>query len=266
MSILNYKSFLDIKYKNELVDNILTILEPILEDLVAKYAEKYFEETGRYYTEFQKECDVLYLIFDMVKSIEKYTKSTDKLIYLNSSYSNKGNFEIHAKIERDNKIYPFSTEVIIAGGYNIQILHYRYITHTTLPKTNNSELTDIYSEKIKKLNKKEKLQNEIESYKKTISICEKEISDSIKLSDDDIIDLLSKQEYGDSLLRTWETLIPDCHAKQNNTKESFEKYQKEYVDGCVDSWKKRHIYWKQDRIKSAKISIKKAQEKIDKLK
>ena len=266
MSVLNYKGFLDIKFKNELIDKILTTIEPTLEKLLVKYEDAYYEETGRYYTEFQKECDVLYLIYDMVKSIEKYTKHTDKLIYLNTSQSNKGNLEIFSKIERDGKIYGFLTEVIIAGGYNIQKAHYRYITKTTLPKTNNSELTNFYGEKIKKLNKKEKLQKEIEYDKNIISSCEKEIDESIKLTDKEILDLLVKdEEYGRSLLMTWNELRNDCYAKQNNTKESWEKENNEYVEHRIDWWKKQHIYWKQDRIKSAEISIKKSQEKINKL-
>jgi len=265
MSILNYNGFLDIKHKNELIDNILTVIEPILEKLLVKYEVAYYEETGRHYTEFQKECDVLYLIFDMVKSIEKYTKSTDKLISLKTRYSNKGNLEISSEIKRDDKIYSFLTEVIIAGGYNIQKLHYRYITKTSLPKTNNSELTNFYAEKIKKLNKKEKLQKEIENDKKIISACEKEIDESIKLTDKEILDLLSKEEYGRFLLTSWSELDPECHAKQNNTKDSWEKQHKEYVNDRIDFWKKQHIYWKQDRIKSAEISIKKSQDKINKL-
>jgi hypothetical protein len=265
MSVLNYKGFLDIKFKNELIDKILTTIEPTLEKLMVKYEENFYEETGRYFTEFQKENTILYLVFDMIRSIEKYTKTTDKLIYLSTRYSNKGNLEIIAKIERDEVIHNFSTEVIIAGGYNIQKAHYRYITKTTLPQTNNTELTNIYSEKIKKLNKKEKLQKEIEYDKNIISSCEKEISESIVLTDDEIIDLLIKGEHGRLLLTTWNALSDDCYAKQNYTKESWEIHQKEYVDSCVDSWKRQHIYWKQDRIKSAEISIKKSQEKLNKL-
>ena len=265
MSILNYKGFLDIKYKNELIDKILTIIEPTLEKMLVGYEDTYYEETGRYYTEFQKGCDVLYLIFDMVKSIEKYTKLTDKLIELSTTVSNKGNIEIRAKIERDGVYYPFFTEVIIAGGYNIQKAHYRYITKTTLPKTNNSDLTNIYAEKIKKLNKKEKLQKEIEYYKKIISSSEKEIDKSIKLTDEDILNLLLQEEYGRYLLSTWETLNNDSYAKQNNTKESWEKQHIEYVNNQINIWKRRHIYWKQDNIKSSEISIKKIQDKINKI-
>ena len=265
MSILNYKGFLDIKYKNELIDKILTIIEPTLEDLLTKYEESNFDETGRYFTEFQKENTLLYLIFDMVKSIEKYTKSSDKLIDLRTRYSNKGNLEIYAEIQRDEVFYPFCTEFIIAGGYNIQKSHYRYITKTTLPQTNNSELTNIYAEKIKKLNKTEKLQKEIEYYKNIISSAEKEISESIKLSDKDIFNLLLDESYGRLLLLTWETLDNESHSKQNNTKESWNKEHQEYVDYLIDNWKKQHIYCKQDRIKSSEISIKKIKDKINKL-
>jgi len=266
MSILNYNSFSVMNHKNELIEKIITIIEPTLEDLLIKYEESFFEETGRYFTEFQKENTLLYLIFDLVKSIEKYTKPTDKLVNLRTRYSNKGNLEIISEIKRDGILHDFSTEVIIAGGYNIQKAHYRYITKTTLPQTNNSELTSLYSEKIKKLNKIEKLQKDIEYDKTIISSCEKEISESIKLTDEEIFILLSKEEYGRHLLTTWETLSSDSYAKQNNTKESWEKGNKEYVDSRIDNWKKRNINWKQDRIKSAEISIKKSQDKINKLK
>ncbi len=265
MGILNYKSFSVMNHKNELIEKILTIIEPTLEGLLIKYEESFFEETGRHFTDFQKENTLLYLIFDLVKSIEKYTKPTDKLVDLRTHYSNKGNLEIDSEIKRDGVLHDFSTEVIIAGGYNIQKAHYRYITKTTLPKTNNSELTTFYSEKIKKLNKKEKLQKEVEYDNNIISSCEKEIDESIKLTDKEILDLLVKEEYGRFLLTTWDELDPECHAKQNNTKDSWEKHHNEYVNDRIDFWKKQHIYWKQDRIKSAEISIKKSQDKINKL-
>jgi len=259
------KSYISFLKKNEIIENILTILEPRITELIHKIEESEFSQTGRMFTNFQKESTYLHLVYDLIRSVEKYTKSTDKLISIRSHYSRKGNLEINAEIKREDKLYDLLTEVIIAGGYNIQVAHYRYLTKTDLPKTNNSILTNDFSEKIKKLNKTEKLQKDILYYQKLISNCKNRIDDSSKLTDQDIYDLLIKGELSYLTKYTWEELDPTCHAKQIYTKDTWEKHNYDYIMSRVESWKKSNIINQKNDIVIYEKNIKKLQEKINNL-
>jgi hypothetical protein len=75
-----------------------------------------------------------FLTRDLIKSVGNYIQPTDE--YTNLNVECRKEFVIGCEIIRDNKKYYFGTELIQAGGYNIQCLHYRYIAHTDLPRLN----------------------------------------------------------------------------------------------------------------------------------
>jgi len=144
-----------------IITNILVELESDIQKLVAAYAVAHEKHSKTPMTQYQLEYTEIMVTYDFIKSVEQYTSKDDVLVSVQSSVSKKGNLEISVRISRDTQEYSLATEVIYAGGHNIQRLHYRYITHTNLPKTGNKTMSDEYATKIKKMTKIEKLEEEI---------------------------------------------------------------------------------------------------------
>lgn len=129
------KNPFEIKSKNLVVTELLTLSKTYVEDMVNRIEENYNNEPlnkkyGRLFTEFDRIITRYTLVRDFVKSVEKYTEVTDTLVKHELRYS-KGTLVITSQIKRDEVVHFLNTEVIYAGGHNIQRLHYRYIT---LPK------------------------------------------------------------------------------------------------------------------------------------
>ena len=245
-----------------IVDTILDELKPTIEDMVAEIEEWYIKKFQKPVTEYEREIFRWRLIIDMVKAIESYTKPTDKLISVNARRSRKGSIQISAEIERDGTVYPFETEAILAGGHSIQELHYRYITKTRLGKTGNSDITNVYKDKIKQLSKIEKINQEIESFQTRIDNANKEIEANSELSDEAILkSVTSKPDY--FVWPSWEEMIERGADKNYDYDEAL--YNREKTDrynSIVPNWKDRNIKQKQDYVKSLQIAIKKLQKKL----
>jgi len=175
----------EIKNQKTLIGHIVTTLSPTIDELVSKQLTWLEKETKRPASKFDKEYFELFVIWDLVKSIEKYTEPTDTLVELSSSTSNKGNLEIFSKIKRDGIEYSLYTEVIYAGGYNIQKLHYRYLTKSKLPKTWNDENVKRIHEEMKKLSKVQRLEEEIIRYEKLIHQTNLDIISKTNLTDEE---------------------------------------------------------------------------------
>jgi hypothetical protein len=245
-----------------IVDTILDELEPTIKDMISQIEERYVQKFERPATDYDREMFRWNLIVDLVKAVESYTKPTDKLISINARKSGKGNIQISAQIERDGTVYPFETEAILAGGYNIQQLHYRYITKTKLGRTGNSEITKIYQNKVKQLSKTDKINQEIESYQRQMDRLNNEIEANSKLSDKEIINLVTTApDY--FLWPSWEEMIKrDAARNYNNDEVAYNKEKTDAYNNIVPSWKRKNIEWKQDRLKSLQITINKLQKKL----
>lgn len=257
------KTYKEFTLSENIIGKILTSLESTIEKLVEEYNKINIKDIDKELTNHQKEMIRLYIVFDLVKSIEKYTLPTDTLIKLSSEYSNKGNLTITSKIKRDSVEYSLSTEVIYAGGYNIQKLHYRYITKTNLPQTNRSEITNIINGEIKKMNKVEKIQNDIDILENRIKNNLIKIESNSKMSDDEIYHILITDNK--TLGITWEEIGDDAPIKQNSNKEEFIKNQKEYIVREINNWKIKNIEWLRNNNDINKESINKLQVKLNNL-
>ena len=274
--IKSYSEFLNESKSNQLVNTILDALEPTIVDMINKIETAFLKANSdanypKVFSEYDRELTRLTIIFDMLKSIESYTTPTDQLISLNSSTSRKGNLEITAQIQRDDTVYNLSTEVIIAGGYNIQIAHYRYLTSTNLPKTGSSAITKEYSDKIKKMSKAEKLQKEIQFNQTRIENNQKLVDVNSTMSDSEIIKIVSADGYGTTPTGwfaaqlkplKWDELS-DEQKKRFGSKSEMEKNNKEQTEGAIAGWKRRNIQWPNDYIKTANENIVKLQKKLD---
>lgn len=251
--------------RENFINEVLKKLKPFIDEIIDLQNKRQLKELGYEMDERDKEYSKLYLTFDLIKSIESYSKPTDKLIELESSYSRKGNLEIRGKVKRDDKEYNYSTEVIIAGGYNIQKIHYRYLTHTNLPKTNNQEKTKDLQQKIKKLTKIQKLNTDISFYEEKIKKLEKELEENKVKTPDQIMDELRNSAWYLKWL-PWDELVR--RGVSDNFAVSEEEYAKkiaDYESEQLERWYFLNIKRKGNDIKEYQQSIQKVKDRIEKL-
>jgi len=261
--IKTYSQFLNESKENNIVNVILDALEPTVLEMVAATETWFVKTFNQEFTKYDRESARLNLIFDMVKAVETYTQPTDSLLSLNVSKSAKGNIEINAQIQRDGVAYNFATEAIYAGGHNIQRLHYRYITKTSIPKTGASTISKEYSDKIKKMSKAEKLNNDIKQYEARITKALEDVKMNSKPTDSEIIQILKdKNDWYE--WPTWSEIIKRDAAKNYNNDEAY--YNQEMEDGIakkIESWKRINITGKEQSIVDWTKQIKKLQTKLD---
>jgi len=248
--------------EGNIVNVILNKLEPTISEMVSQ-TEAWFEEKFKQdFTDFDREMARLNLTFDMVKAVETYTNPSDTLLSIKVDTSIKNNIEITAQIERDGVTYNFSTEAIYAGGYNIQRLHYRYITRTNIPKTGSSTVSKEYSEKIKRMNRIERLNKDIKQYETRVAKAQAELAVDSKLTDDEIIQTLKdKKDWYE--WPTWKEIVKRGAAKNYNNDEAY--YNQEMQDGLassIESWKRIHITWTKQSIDAWTKEIAKLQDKL----
>ena len=267
--ILSFSEFLNESIKNNVLTHILDELEPTIEkmsnSIVEKINTKYKEDDRRLLTDYDKEMIKLDLIIDLIKSVEKYTKPNDKLIKLSSNVSIKGNIEINATIQRDGTDYSLFTEAIYAGGYNIQVLHYRYLTKTNLPSTGESTIFKQYREKKKKMNKIERLNNDIKSLEDAIESDTELIKRNKEVTDEQILNDPDKEGENWKVMDiTWDEMVrrgADKNYKYD--KEFFELEKEKYRKSKLEFWRKIHIDSRIQRIEALKKQLIKLNTKLN---
>jgi flagellar motor protein MotB len=256
-----FEDFIFESSSNKLIDQILTAAEQRVVEMVGKI-EKYYIEKNMKFTDWDREMARLQIIYDMLRSIEKYTLPTDTLVYFNPRTSVKGNLEFQGLVDRDGERYDINTQAIYAGGHNIQTLHYRYITNTSLPQTNRSAVTDEYAQKIKKLTKLEKIKKEIADYQARIDKNNEDILKNAQASDEEIFNVLSlgRNEHRD--WPDWSEIIRRGADKNFKDQEDFERSQAKYKADTIDFWKRINIQSKQDNNKILQREIGKLEAKM----
>jgi len=250
------------KYKVEgLIGSILTILEPTIQEKLVRFTDWFVKEYDNNPGKYDLEYYEMNIVYDLCRSLEKYTITTDKILWMESRNSIKGNLIIEALIERDSVKYDLSTEAIYAGGYNIQRLHYRYLTNTKLPQTTSNTLTTVIKDKIKKLTKAEKLNNDLKTARGGMLKYQNDIDINSKVSDSDIFEILSENGKLDEY--TWEMIIDNGADKNYDfDKDIFIASKNKYNQSMLDFWKKQNITWKQNRVTAYAAEIKKLLKKI----
>lgn len=264
---LNENESVNEAMNNPLMDSILSSLENTIQGMLSAI-EKYFLEKEMSFTAYDRELARLNLIFDMLKSIESYTLPTDTLVSINPRTSGKGNIEISARIQRDDTTYYLETEAILAGGYNIQTLHYRYITKTDLPKTGRNEISQSYAAEIKKMSKLEKLNNDLKRLEEKIKQNEEKAAFAKTLSDEEV---LKRYRSGENPSRikvpedpTWEEIVKrGADANYDHDRSKYEKQREEYRKSNIDFWRSQNIKWPEQDIASALKEIAKLKKKIE---
>lgn len=263
------------KMKN-IVEQIGELVAPFQKKLAEERITRLIQE-GEKLSKWAKELIYLGLVYDLYSAIGNYLYNTDKLVgQIKFEEGSGGSIEISATVERDGQEYKFRTEMIIAGGYNIQRRHYRYIVHTGLKyhqgnaeaESVQKEIKDL-KEKIKFENKIEEYEKDIEFYKNTIEKYKVEIANNKKFTDEQIWEMLKEQkDYRvESYNLTWEEMVRRKApvVEMTKSKEGYEayKYENYYLDG-IKSWKESNIENLERRIRSYTAEIKKNEKRIQK--
>jgi hypothetical protein len=259
-----------IQSKNKLIQAVLEELTPLIESTVEK-TEKHYLDKGERFSDYDRKMTQLQLQFDLVKSLEKYTKPDDRVLKMDARPS-RGAIEVFATVERDGQSYVFSTQVIYAGGYNIQKLHFRYLTDTNLPQTGQDTETKRIKQEIAKLTKTEKIYAEIERYEERIRNAEARINASSGKSDQEILDIISDPLYGNTpetrgghqfRRREWEELDSTARNNFNNDEKTYTVWQDEQEQYWINAWKSRNIKSPTQEIANLQSTIKKLRAKLN---
>lgn len=258
-----FEEFILESNSNNPVNHILTSLADDIQHLIGKHEEAFQKHFERPMTAYDKELTRLNIIWDMVKAIETYTLPTDKVITVSSSISPKGNLQIYAQIQRGDQVYPFDTEVIYAGGHNIQRLHYRYITKTTIPKTGSNTISTQYANEIKKLSKLEKLNLEIQQYEARIQKNEEELRvNRLKTQDQIWNEIHSDKDYYE--FPSWAEIVKrGADRNYDYSEDLYNQKREESLKDYYDFWKRRNITWKEQDIKAAQGEVTKLRKKLE---
>ena len=260
--ILSYQEHLMESLGNRLLDQILDGIKPTSDIMRDKIIEATEKSIGRPLSKNDKEYIEESLKYDLIRSIEKYTKPTDRLISMDVKTGIKGNIEISSVIERDGKQYTLFTEAIYAGGYNIQVLHYRYRTSTNLPSTGESSMSGQIKERMKRLSKVQKLEKDIESFSKRAEGYEKSIAINSKLSDKEIWNQIQSAE--DSYKwPSWDEIVKRGADVNYNKSEDFYKSEMEKSKiNSIDRWKRLKVQSPERSLQSIKKEIHKMEQKL----
>lgn len=196
----NFKNLFHTGYP--VIDQIMDGCEDEIH-FIARSQKKSIEREGKFWTQREQEYLEIELVGDLLSAIGGHVKKDDKMVDFNIDKSLKGNFLLNSVIERDGKQYNLSTEAIPAGGYNIQVLHLRYITHTDLPRQFNAPYEGIQF-KLKKMKEEDKLKKNIKDNEDKIKEYE-EKAEKIKDTTD---------KYEGYNLKSYQSTIKECIKKR----------------------------------------------------
>lgn len=247
---------------NQVLKAVLTLMH---DQIIARKNETIkFEEkiTKRKVSEFGKEIIELSLIYDLCKSVIVYTNDNDVVKEFTSGISKKGNFEIYGTITRDGQDYSFSTEAIFAGGYNVQRLHIRYITKTKLPKANNLIIAAQIKTELKRLNKIQRIEKEIERLESQNKKYTEQIAMYLSFSENQWVEFCNTKRDHKLITNrfTKETFEPF------NSFRTFQEYSKFVIEAnksTIDFAKKHFIEWPQTWLSRSEKSLIKENKKLE---
>ncbi|NCB03365.1 MAG: NUDIX hydrolase, partial [Spirochaetia bacterium] len=254
------KDYVESKPKQDIVGQIESKLEDKINEIIKATEDAEFARTGFHISDYEKEILRLSLLQDMFNSIGKYIEDTDELIDFKVNQSLKGNFTIQMSIKRDGQPRYLETDVIYAGGYNIQKLHLRYITNTDLvPKS--TPLTSKYKEKSDKLTKLQRLEKDVKYYEGVVERYKKEIAEREAMSDED--KALAGGGYDIMKNVTWQELV------ERGADKNYDYSEKVFIDETAklreDNIKSfnEHTRYRKDYLKSAEKDLAKRIQRVE---
>lgn len=250
--------------QKSVVGRILDKIEPFIQQKLER-AEKQFEEDfKRPMSKWDKESARLMATYEVVRALERYTKPGDKVTdYITVRNAPSGGIEIHTFIERDGKNYEFTTDVIYAGGHNIQSLHFRYLVKTQLPQTGNKTFLQQLDEKRKRMNKVERLNEDLKHSQSVLKRYEDELQKLSSMNDEDVLRTSWFEKFRHT---TWEDMKSRGADKNfEGGQEAFEAHQKKSADDILNHHKHSVEVRLPFYIKMQKKEIAKIENKIEDL-
>jgi hypothetical protein len=239
--------------KTPIKETILLQLEKPMNDITARIIEsekkEYLKKTGKEMnvTPWMEKMIRLSLVIDLMKALQNYVLPTDELEQMGWYEGPKG-LEIHARINRNGEKHYFLTEAITAGGYNIQRLHYRYLTKTKMPRVFGN-LAAEYVEEQKKMNKIERLENELKGIINRLEEKQTEFNTYSAMNREELIEAMKEDKMFAWRYEAWE--------KRGDV---------EVLEEGIQSMKNWHIDWPKRDIKNLTKQIAKLEVKINNLK
>lgn len=239
------------------IDQILAASEAVIVRMVEAMDAEYLRVMERPADKYDTEYHRLVITWNLVKSVNKYTLPTDELVEVVADWARGAKVTISGRIARGGISYRFETEVIIAGGYNIQCAHYRYLTHTKLPQTGGSEAADIFKAKLSKLTKAQKLAADLKGLELRLTSRETDLTEKQALTNEEIYIL--HDTYGTLTKRR-----PYAEVKALNAGTDWNKSEEEF-NGWYEGIKEMYLEHHATRIQMAKSEIKSIKAQIIKL-
>jgi len=272
-----------IETKHPIIDKILIKIEPLIDERTARYVENYnttrdknnvlyeaqraqYQKTpNSYYNVPRGETRYTYtgelkqwmiedyeyaLVSDFIRALARYIKTTDSLISF--EVTNAVPVTLSGEIEREGQRFTFDTDIIPAGGYNIQRFHYRYITKTELPSMEESAA--------KWINNLGKLKVLEENMKELLRRQAKLVTDIKSKSE-----LTEDQIWEESQYSSWDYTWREGETRGAKSQEEMDERKLRYREEEVQRHNTQLNFLKRD-LKEIPKMIAKLEEKIAKIK
>ena len=145
-NITSYVTILEVKQR-ESINNKISQMRKKLESPNISKAELRFLPERIEREENSIERDIFFwklgLKYKLFNSLVNYIQETDIITEIKLTKNFKG-LEIDCNVTRDGVTHKFNTRAIEAGGYEVQCFHYRYITKTSLTKTEDKKASKVF--------------------------------------------------------------------------------------------------------------------------
>lgn len=175
-----------------------------LSDLIIKNTREDFIKKGQPFTQRDEDYIRLLINWKYNASIHNYILPTDKLEDVQTNFS-AGHITCEILIIRNGEKIKVRTEVIGAGGYNIQEYHHRYITNT-FPKTGKvngpTELVKTLKKRVNAFNRIETEEKYLENFIKRVETAKLNLLQLNEMSKDEIIDADESKKFIHETLET----------------------------------------------------------------
>jgi polyhydroxyalkanoate synthesis regulator phasin len=245
-------------------DDLIKRAEPIVKELIINTKRNIVENGGRW-DDRDEEYVRLMTTYKFINAIHTYLLPTDKITYV-TYFTKAGNITANVRFKRDDKPMELITQVIYAGGYNIQKLHYRYITNVS---PNGTKVVGVQPEvkaikkKIANLTKLEKIQDDVKKYKERIIKGEEKIE---RLENKPLKQVFEESDSVKFIYKSFDDIQVGSYNHQNiKTQEDFDAWNLRIVNGIIEKHE-TDLSFAKDHIDLLKKEVKKLEKKIIKLK